>query len=211
MSNYRVFPNRLLKLRKDHGLSQKKLAQEIGVSQASINYWEKGERTPSVDAVQKIAEYFNIQITDLLRDANTDPLTIGVINELREIVESDGGVADIPDLIYENSKTNLQYLIEYCESETCIISPNVRNKLKEAIQTSILEAKKSGTYAENSYSLAVEFSHKVLDALLMEYCDCDMTEVIELLDFYLSINQKGKDKLLSYASDLYSTGKYNKT
>lgn len=60
------FPEKLKKLRVDNHLSQKKLATELGVSQASINYWERGERVPSVDVCQKISEYFRIPIADLL-------------------------------------------------------------------------------------------------------------------------------------------------
>lgn len=56
------FQNKLLELRKNHGLSQKKLADELGVAQSSINYWEKGQRTPSFNVVQKIADYFRIPV-----------------------------------------------------------------------------------------------------------------------------------------------------
>ena len=59
------FQDKLLELRKKHGLSQKKLADEIGVAQSSINYWEKGQRIPSANAVQKIADYFNIPVNYL--------------------------------------------------------------------------------------------------------------------------------------------------
>lgn len=60
------FPERLKKLRTEAGLSQKKLAEELGFSQASIGYWEKGERTPSIEAVMKIAEYFHISVDQLI-------------------------------------------------------------------------------------------------------------------------------------------------
>ena len=47
---------KIKKLRLDSGISQKKLADSIGVAQSSINYWEKGQRTPSVSAAQKLAD-----------------------------------------------------------------------------------------------------------------------------------------------------------
>lgn len=60
------FSEVLYTLRKKHNLSQNALAKALGVAQASINYWEKGERTPSIDAAKDIADYFGISINDML-------------------------------------------------------------------------------------------------------------------------------------------------
>lgn len=60
------FSEELYKLRKEAGLSQKELANEIGVAQASINYWEKGQRTPSISMVTLIADYFHVSLENLL-------------------------------------------------------------------------------------------------------------------------------------------------
>jgi transcriptional regulator with XRE-family HTH domain len=55
----------LYSLRKKHHLSQKQLADDLNVAQASINYWEKGERTPSIDAAKKIADYFGVSMNEM--------------------------------------------------------------------------------------------------------------------------------------------------
>lgn len=60
------FAEELYRLRKEAGLSQKELANEIGVAQASINYWEKGQRTPSISMVTLVADYFHVSIENLL-------------------------------------------------------------------------------------------------------------------------------------------------
>ena len=60
------FSERLYTLRKQKKLSQKELAQKLGVAQASINYWEKAQRTPSVDMVALIANFFNVSIDYLM-------------------------------------------------------------------------------------------------------------------------------------------------
>lgn len=73
------FQEKLKELRLKNGLSQKKLADEIGVAQSSINYWEKGQRMPSVDAAHRLAEYFNISIDELysleFKDVPQGPVT----------------------------------------------------------------------------------------------------------------------------------------
>lgn len=60
------FPEKLKKLRTDAKLSQKSLAEKIDVSQAAVGYWEKGERTPSIEACQKLADYFHVSPSYLM-------------------------------------------------------------------------------------------------------------------------------------------------
>lgn len=60
------FPEKLKYLRTGLKLTQKDFAEKIGVSQSSINYWEKGQRIPSIEAATKIADFFSITIESLL-------------------------------------------------------------------------------------------------------------------------------------------------
>ena len=57
--------NKITELRKSNNLSQRKLAQEIGTSQANLSRWEKGLIEPSVIECWKLADYFDVSI-DLL-------------------------------------------------------------------------------------------------------------------------------------------------
>lgn len=61
-----AFPEKLKFLRTRLNLTQKEFAYKIGVSQSSINYWEKGQRIPSIEAAAKIADFFDITIESLL-------------------------------------------------------------------------------------------------------------------------------------------------
>lgn len=79
----KTFQTKLLKLRQNCNLSQKQLAEQIGVSQASINYWEKGQRTPSIDAVQKLANFFKIPISELL-----EPTTAKLFDDMTSLFSS---------------------------------------------------------------------------------------------------------------------------
>ena len=60
------FQENLKELRTKKGLSQKKLADEIGVAQSSINYWESGQRVPNIEACTRMAEFFHVDLRDLL-------------------------------------------------------------------------------------------------------------------------------------------------
>lgn len=49
------FSKKLYELRTERGISQKKLADLAGISQASIFYWEKGSRKPKMEQLYRIA------------------------------------------------------------------------------------------------------------------------------------------------------------
>lgn len=61
-----AFPEKLKFLRTKLNLTQTEFADKLGVSQSSVNYWEKGQRIPSIEAAAKIADFFDITIESLL-------------------------------------------------------------------------------------------------------------------------------------------------
>ena len=62
--------NRLKILREGTGLSQAKFAEVIGSTQSSINRYENGQATPSVELLRRYADYFDVSLDYLL--ARTD-------------------------------------------------------------------------------------------------------------------------------------------
>lgn len=61
-----VFSKRLKKLREDHDLSQQALANSLKISKSSINMYERGEREPSFETLETIADFFNVDMNYLL-------------------------------------------------------------------------------------------------------------------------------------------------
>lgn len=60
------FPERLKLLRQNYGLSQQKLADEIGtISKSSINMYERGAREPSMETMEALADFFNVDLAYL--------------------------------------------------------------------------------------------------------------------------------------------------
>ena len=57
--------NRLEELRKERGIKQEDLAQELGVSRQTISSLEKGRYNPSILLAFKIARRFGVQIEDV--------------------------------------------------------------------------------------------------------------------------------------------------
>ena len=58
--------NRLVQLRKEHGLSQDALADKLGVSRQAISKWERGEAAPDTDNFIALAELYNVTLDSLL-------------------------------------------------------------------------------------------------------------------------------------------------
>ena len=58
--------NRLLKYRKDSGLSQEELAEKIGVSRQAVSKWERSEASPDTDNLIRLAELYGISLDELL-------------------------------------------------------------------------------------------------------------------------------------------------
>ncbi|MBQ7924493.1 MAG: helix-turn-helix transcriptional regulator [Clostridia bacterium] len=54
--------NRIAELRKSFNLSQRKLAEKIGTSQANLSRWEQGLNEPSIIECWKIANFFDVSI-----------------------------------------------------------------------------------------------------------------------------------------------------
>ncbi|MBQ3019467.1 MAG: helix-turn-helix transcriptional regulator [Clostridia bacterium] len=61
-----VMAERLRNLRAEKGMGQNALAEALGVSNASISYWENGKQEPSVSAIYKLAVYFDVSVDYLL-------------------------------------------------------------------------------------------------------------------------------------------------
>ena len=85
---------RLRAARRDTGLTQKQLAQGLGVESITVSRWERGVTSPSLPRLARIAELTATSIGDLVR--NTDATTADAaelsaireeLAETRELVE----------------------------------------------------------------------------------------------------------------------------
>ncbi|MDY6367553.1 MAG: helix-turn-helix transcriptional regulator [Clostridia bacterium] len=57
---------KLTEIRKQEGVSQKQLANDLGVSAGNLCDWEKGRTEPNIDMLIKIADYFDVSVDALL-------------------------------------------------------------------------------------------------------------------------------------------------
>lgn len=68
--------NKNLKLaREQKGLSQKDVAEKIGVAKSTYSLYESGNREPNVQTIKKISDVLGVSADELL-GINSEPLTL---------------------------------------------------------------------------------------------------------------------------------------
>lgn len=75
------FSDRLRLLRTNKDLSQADFAKQIKVSKSSINMYERGEREPSFMLLEKIADYFNVDMDYLLGKSDVVNKNASIISQ----------------------------------------------------------------------------------------------------------------------------------
>lgn len=74
------FGDTIKELRTQQILTQKELAEDLGVSLSMVSLWEKGANFPTVSKLIEIADYFNISIDSLL-GTDGQPITQPELSE----------------------------------------------------------------------------------------------------------------------------------
>lgn len=83
----------LKELRKEKGVTQEELAEQLNVSNRSISRWETGSNTPDLSMLITLAEYYNV--------------------EVREIITGERNIANMN----EEMKVTLEKVVDYTETQ----------------------------------------------------------------------------------------------
>lgn len=83
----KIFAQNLSHYVNKSGKMQKDIAKELGYPLQTFNGWCKGVSFPSMDKVQKIADYFHIGKTDLINIPKADEYTFSFSNEEQMVIE----------------------------------------------------------------------------------------------------------------------------
>ena len=59
-------------LRNRYGLDQQDLADIAGVTNKAVSAWETGKKEPRMGSIQKIANRFNLKISNLIEDGGME-------------------------------------------------------------------------------------------------------------------------------------------
>ena len=62
--------NTVAERRKEAGLTQKQLANLLGLKRSSISKWENGASKPRAETLKKLADLLNCTVDELLKEAS---------------------------------------------------------------------------------------------------------------------------------------------
>ena len=63
-----IFADKLIALRKQHGLSQEQLAEKLNVSRQSVSKWEGAQSIPDINKIIQLSQIFGVSTDYLLKD-----------------------------------------------------------------------------------------------------------------------------------------------
>lgn len=94
--------------RKEKGLTQKELAQKLGVSASMIGQYETDIRRPKLETLEKISAALGVAITDFIDVSEISPSlnpAISLIYKLKEL--SDNYPSDVPIYLTDEDRTDI--------------------------------------------------------------------------------------------------------
>ncbi len=115
-----TFAERLAFLREEMGLRRQDVADAIGISRASLEYYEKGKRKPDVDILIRLASFYGVS-TDYLVGMSYFRMSANENEKLKIVCDFTG-----------LSEESIKYLLIACDNES-------RNDLNEIMQTGIYQ------------------------------------------------------------------------
>ena len=74
--DYQELSNNLQRLRKARGLTQDKLAEQLGVSSQAVSKWENGISYPDISLLPQIADLFEVSMDDLFSHHTPETVTL---------------------------------------------------------------------------------------------------------------------------------------
>ena len=110
------FAERLRHLRVMHGLSQLELAKKMGLSKSRISMYELGAREPSLEMLEIIGDYFNVDIDYLLgRDEESTYYLEPEVAELAKEIYQRKELRELFEAARSINKEDLEFVIRMIE------------------------------------------------------------------------------------------------
>ena len=82
----------LAQLREAAGLTQKQLAEKLGVPLSNITFWERSEKPPRAEMLPKMAEALGVSVDALLKVSPIKPKKAVAKGRLQEVFEKVSGL-----------------------------------------------------------------------------------------------------------------------
>jgi transcriptional regulator with XRE-family HTH domain len=95
-----IIGSNLAKIRKERGYSLDQISQLTGVSKSMLSQIEKGQKTPTVTTLWKIANGLNVSLSLLMKDQES-PVQVIKSDRFNRLIEDDGKYMTCPFLPFD--------------------------------------------------------------------------------------------------------------
>jgi transcriptional regulator with XRE-family HTH domain len=102
------FNEKLLKLRKEKGLSQEELGMEMQVSRQTVSKWEAGQSYPDFTRLVMLSDFFDMTLDELVKDI--DVQEVREYSFTNEKIDSIYRVSQNMDSLFQNKM--LKYAVK---------------------------------------------------------------------------------------------------
>lgn len=84
-----IVGKRIKELRTSVGMSQQELGDLVGLTATGIFYWESGKTQPSIDALEKIMDYFGVSFEYLLGISDLEDEAQVILKKVQRVKKED--------------------------------------------------------------------------------------------------------------------------
>ena len=186
--------NKIKEYRELNKMTQKDIAEILGVEPATISKYEAGTIEPSIESLKKLSETFNITVDELIKDEEKfDVSKINVLEVLREQKEM-----GLKGNLYHNTQIMFSYNTNHIEG----------SKLTEEQTRYIFETNtilfEGGTVASVDDILETANHFKLVDYML-DIADQNLTE-----DIIKKFHKILKEGTMDSRKEWFNVGDYKK-
>lgn len=153
------------------------------MAEITIRQYETDKRQPKIETLHHIAAALRVNIDQLVDN-----------------------FYELPEIKRAVISSDLDVLIEFLNDEFIDIPTEKKKEITEHAQNDSINCENK----EQFFELAVKYSHLILNCMIEEYAEWDVTDIVMLLSHYLAVNNKGKDRISDYAIDIYGNPEYRK-
>ncbi len=138
--------DKLKKIREENGLTQVQMAELVGISPSSYNFYETGRQIPRVDVVQRICEHFNLSADALLDTGRSFKIETlkDTLQSVRALLEAGASVSsglltvdvDLSEIGKDELSQQVPVVLLVLEDHDLYGSVRILNIMEDAIDSS---------------------------------------------------------------------------
>ena len=180
------FGDFIKELRKEKQLTQKELGEKLNITDKAISKWERGLSFPDIAVLKDLAEFFEIDISELLNGERGKKQEIDIEKAIKEAIENYKNIEEKEIVKIPNIKLNEKAEFSEIENKPFYLSNGNSYLIEKAIQTIQFELDKTGGKIRSEAGMMVSKTATLLPEELREFVIDDT--------FAIFLKENGKDK-----------------